>query len=818
MVNSLSPSGFMPVPELAANVYYVVFPEAWRDALYELEKLRGRGNYEYYLPTARLEKLILSWLPGVVSCKPINRGTDLTKWLVAGEPVRLDILAELIKDWVYMEYAKFDKANPEFIRQRNWLMEEIDRNELEATEEKAWLLFTGDGQVAGDETFSIFPLVVVRRLVGQELELKGQRLKLLYAGRNELITEPARLWADDFKGDKHYYSFLIQFSVQTTPPDRKVMLVYKCRVRRWVSTKSSPWDFKKEFTKAYLKTAPDRLHPLYFRFNFPSRSFIWDRGEDKYFGFLGQGKQLPELKRVIEAPEQYISEDEGSLVITYRYGLGSQTRHPVAPGLPMNDQLSIHEFLQEKLEGLVRPAEPAVRIQKRLPKVNTKIEDMDKAVFRERMAQGIGTNELAIEVYCHDDAEIGQMVYETIKEQFDAGDGVTDFPELRLHLYMKPLGSIGDPLDEGPHQRIRQIKETYGQAEVHPTACIVVLPGAGDFEAGSDPKSAIRRGFAETGRLSQFITPEPGLDESGLETPSARENRVKSAIYDLYRQLGFLLPWEKSKLTKVDCRIPVLGIRTVKKSKLGEFPVVVKTDYEAGRVTVSCDCFNNEELLYWQACLALAQLEKKDNNHYQDRTSLQVALARKVHSLDYTAREPLLLLVQAENVRHLWKFINDKSLSQVERSLGEYTLSNLFVEPKEPKTAIVLAKGHLRIIRVRGNEEVPDYLTGRTNKGTAASISGLFRFGRVYWGIAAPPRDRLFRNSREVTSKVLKPGKECKRPDMIEFYPVHLQPDDDPAEWVYLAHKHRELAYQYKDTLRMPLPLHLAGKLEEYLE
>lgn len=100
-----------------------------------------------------------------------------------------------------------------------------------------------------------------------------------------------------------------------------------------------------------------------------------------------------------------------------------------------------------------------------------------------------------------------------------------------------------------------------------------------------------------------------------------------------------------------------------------------------------------------------------------------------------------------------------------------------------------------------------------------AICKGYWRLGMgVYWGIATPPGDRLFRNSREVTSKVLKPDKECKRPDMIEFYPIHLQPDDDPAEWVYLAHKHRELAYQYKDTLRMPLPLHLAGKLEEYIE
>jgi hypothetical protein len=52
---------------------------------------------------------------------------------------------------------------------------------------------------------------------------------------------------------------------------------------------------------------------------------------------------------------------------------------------------------------------------------------------------------------------------------------------------------------------------------------------------------------------------------------------------------------------------------------------------------------------------------------------------------------------------------------------------------------------------------------------------------------------------------------------MIEIYPIHLKEEDDADQYVWLVHKWRDAAHQYKGTLRLPLPLHLGKKLEEYI-
>ena len=52
---------------------------------------------------------------------------------------------------------------------------------------------------------------------------------------------------------------------------------------------------------------------------------------------------------------------------------------------------------------------------------------------------------------------------------------------------------------------------------------------------------------------------------------------------------------------------------------------------------------------------------------------------------------------------------------------------------------------------------------------------------------------------------------------MIELYPLQLQPGDDAIQWINEVHALRELAVQYDQMTSLPLPLHLAGQLEEYL-
>ena len=52
---------------------------------------------------------------------------------------------------------------------------------------------------------------------------------------------------------------------------------------------------------------------------------------------------------------------------------------------------------------------------------------------------------------------------------------------------------------------------------------------------------------------------------------------------------------------------------------------------------------------------------------------------------------------------------------------------------------------------------------------------------------------------------------------MIEFYPLQLQPGDNAASWIFYANELRKIPIQYSEATVLPLPLHLAAALEEYL-
>lgn len=66
-------------------------------------------------------------------------------------------------------------------------------------------------------------------------------------------------------------------------------------------------------------------------------------------------------------------------------------------------------------------------------------------------------------------------------------------------------------------------------------------------------------------------------------------------------------------------------------------------------------------------------------------------------------------------------------------------------------------------------------------------------------------------------SKIDYPKEFFAEKDMIELYPLQLQPGDDAASWIFYTNALRDLPIQYNQSTVLPLPLHLAKGLEEYL-
>lgn len=61
------------------------------------------------------------------------------------------------------------------------------------------------------------------------------------------------------------------------------------------------------------------------------------------------------------------------------------------------------------------------------------------------------------------------------------------------------------------------------------------------------------------------------------------------------------------------------------------------------------------------------------------------------------------------------------------------------------------------------------------------------------------------------------PSQNFSERDMIEIYPIQLQKGDDSDEWVNYTDSLRLGAIQYDEATIMPIPIHLASKLQEYI-
>ncbi len=816
MNKHIQPAAFMLKTGLTTNIYYTTFSTNLKQKLYELEELKRGKPFEYNLPTRTLDKMLLSWLPGVVNCSYISKNNDCTKWLLSCEPVDLGKLVGIIKIWLLSEYTEGKYVSDSLKVAAYQVYQSIKEYDFESSGPFHFRLFNEDQTAASSETFRILPLLLVKELTGKDLVLGGVKVKLFHSGDNTLITNPASLCEGR---RKHYFSICLSFSVQTVPPSRKPLLVYHLSVRRWVSAPETYWSFKGKDTTVYIRTDQFNLQPITLQV--VRDQINWDQKDRLCYDLYQLENQLPDPNMLVKDPALFIKDAPGATVLTFRHDSGMK-KHAVKPGLPMLDRIEIYSWLLETLKDFALEAPTAERVSQKIAKL-IPIDKVDPCLFRKRIAQAIGGKNLAIEIYYSDGYTIGEKIYQKAKEHFGMVSDLLDSPELVVSIKTKAMAGLSDPLDatgkplERHEKRITEVKDKCDEVSVSPTACIIVLPGPQSYEKNEDPKTSLRIGFAQTGRLTQFIVPE---NEEASES-----HRIESALFDLYRQLGLLLPTnDATKTSEADYTTKACGIWIVnyKKNLYGNtqpFPVFVTTDYISGEVWVECDYLLSKKLRYWQASLEFQKIPGNPAVRKLQKKDACSSIRRKMIELYHIQKEPMLVLVHADGVsRRIWKMMTDGELSRVDRK-GKYTLEQIWFDSPDASDGYRFdnRENGIRLMRIRSNQEVPDYLSRNGDSAQIRSVSGVFNWDDVYWSIAPRPGDSLFRNAYRVISKVSRPNLEFKFTDMIEIYPIHLKTSDDPDSWVWLSHKLREAAHQYKGTLRLPLPLHLASKLEEYL-
>ena len=823
MNNKIYPLAFMLAPGQSCNLYYLGFPEHWKEALLDIaRKNNPRFKDEYGLPTNALKKLVESWMEGVIALAPLKKGSIDDRWLTSCSPYSekdIQALCELIKVWVKGTYVTLPRVSPLVKKLASDFCKEIKPDAFLPLQSSETVCLTFENGTVSEEAYQAVPLLAINHLLGKEIILRGQTLRICYATKNQLISRPL-----SDPNSQHQYSFVFDFSVQTTPPQRKALLLCQMSIRRWVpdASKKDRVPILKEKINAHIKVGKDKYCQVQIAYSDTAKKVDWKEQDKECYNIWGYAP-LPSAEDVMMDPPEYAAH----ILLPYKNGMWGMKESKIGTGVSVVDKASLHQ----SIFGLLRDCDmvweqpEATRLSLRGQNFSCfqhPQEYTDAEEFRKWVKKCAETDKINFEIYGLWNDPVQQELLHQIQDKITKDFGPnTPVSCLQIHCICKDVGTLTDAMpDDRKETKIRYCDEfvdTIGKPDAV-TACIFVLPGEKKYSKG-DPKQVLRNAFARTGRVVQFITPEGNEEYS----------KVQNAVYDLYRQLGIVTLLNPAKKLPPLANIPCIGMYLCtqihgRRKKARFLPLYVTVNIPEGKTRVYCDVFSKRVVSYREACLEMAKLFWDSNLEQRCVEASRVPAKQKMIELKnhfYSTEDGVLLVVQSDGTtRAVWSGISDKEIGGYD-VIEPYCPTEINVGmPKNPYKISLLDSG-VRIIRIRSNQEVPDYYTELSEKSTEerlqlAASSGIFQYGDVYWGIHAKPNDSQYTRSFKA-SRIDHPKQRFAEKDMIELYPLQLQPGDKAENWVFYINALRHIPIQYNQSLVLPLPLHLAEGLEEYL-
>jgi hypothetical protein len=400
-----------------------------------------------------------------------------------------------------------------------------------------------------------------------------------------------------------------------------------------------------------------------------------------------------------------------------------------------------------------------------------------------------------------------------------------------LRVVPVPLGTLGATLTAQPGDdnfkglikrgdlRAEEIARQLTPApQDEPTLALIELPNYQDPRKPElrkqyryrDPKRALRKGMARSGRVTQFISPE----EDGLR------HRADKAVRDGLRQLGYLPAPIGFRFKSGEHQLPaemvVAGVYvlnlTRKRTSTGvHLPVVVLMHTGNHQVRAWLPDGKGTRP-YRQALLDVAEMPpekvKVGWGKYGEALSALQQFLR--HELPLEGAEDMVVLAMAQNARQTWPGLGNAEMIQDCIQFDRVANGGHPVPLNE-------LEGRMRLIRLRTGtgSETPEYYVPDSKANTSS---------QGVWCEAGTPR--LFFNtaSKPNTSAAANKGKDkypTERyavPSIVEVIPIALQPEDKPELWASAVNQWRDMSILFNDMTLLPLPLALARKMDEYAE
>ena len=837
------------IKSLPHQFFTLNFPERWKDVLQELQNEgRNRDKTKFInLPIATLNKSLRALAPDLISIARYADSRGDRTWLYSSQPIDTEKLHLVVLAWVQHTFPKASESS----RQR--VIKDLQASELK-WQTKTINLAQYTQEVNGmaklpSESFAVLPDFLAAHLSQHVLEFGPESLTFIRAplapgvSGVELVSwPPLRV---EGKKEEAYYSVVLTIKVQTIPFQSFPVIYCSFSLRRWVSHPNTRIPGGRE-TSVYLLTnvswLTGQLAP-----SFQVAPIRWSRSDEKQFQ-LTWGSYLAPILNDLQQPFKSFPTPEAMRQdpikalsignrphagIVYRDGMNWQ--HIVGKGLAPGDRRPLAEQLEQLFAPMLTFTAPLPRVTYTFTRPSNpffqstgNIETQIIAARRLLLNQGVGGS-FNIEIR-YQSSDVKEALIEAIVETLGTPSTDTDV-DLNLNINCELLGKVGDRLNvdttiryeqeriqQAIQQRVDEVMVGTPKTPTTVTATFIELEGKDFYDDNNeaDPKHALRLGFAHTHRLTQFITPR-----SNTKDESDNLNyRAHRSLLDMLRQFGVHL--EAPQIPGLPKSINSVGLWLTKQYRKSSptrtqemLPVLVYINPERQEVLATASGLE-DWLPYPQALLAIAQGKAK--GFHQARQAMP--FIRETLEGEILPQGDTLLLCHAQNLRSAWPWLANVRLSQDSLSFG-----------KEKPMSITEWPG-LRIVRIRSSQdqETPEWFAEHEAYGDDVGFAkGLFQMGeRVFASTYNKPKQFPFSPS---LSKVARwkgpkmqepkdpsPTKYVWNPGLYELTVACLQPEDEEAwPWAAITHELRNISLHHDDATALPLPLHLARGMEEYI-
>jgi hypothetical protein len=850
------------------------FPAEWLQALTDAYHRRPGIKDDWSLPTRGLVELLIGLDPAVVH---VSWNLSSDRFIVAQAGADTGVLAAGIASWATTEVTPEGCSTDwwDLCRAENLQFQDETINLLE------YGIHPNRTAAPAAHMFTMLPSFLAQQIAGERLPLLG-RTRTWIAGppqpdgrRSAVLWPPDKL--ENPKTGDALVTAKITFHVETVPnhpvphvhadlsisrfPLMPVTYVPARgdgppRAKVWLH---APEGFLREHEPHTLLAAPaQHMWAKESR----ARQWQWKPGLATALSRLTH-LPFPAPDKVFAHPSA--AADEGKIRAYVLYSEGSKslaadiddlddpaalasevTRarsllHAANTGFVPADHIEVHEQLAAVLGPRgIRMLEPCNRAGKRSYRKVRPAETPGQAYTLELWTQSGITREAVLGALQH---------HHRLAPAPDIGDpAVTHFTgDLTLKVILKDAGALGTGLDRAqddirPESNRLAAHANYVAGQIgqspDPRAAILELEDDRYFLRARqiDPKPALKKAFARTGRPLQCLrparvfTPPATPPRSTKKTPPAPYPgtrfttgtiyRASAAINDALRQLGRLGTYETPD------HLPDLELIGIWLHHSGNacIPIVIRLrpDGAAAAYLASADGTPNPPMLYRDLPTALAGGKGRIRGDSKQKGHVARFLINALGVGDEVSQDThdRVVFVRSASFRNWgWDWLQDKHINPDRLILPGASLGD---DAELPRQLLPQDCPGLRIIRVRDRSSTAEVARGFAADYLTASvrISGLFAFtDRLFYSIN-PRSDQMQTplGATKLDPDILRNyTTQAANPNPLEIYPVFLQPADDPADYALLASRLRRTYLHTEQATQFPAPLHLCDLADEYI-